>query len=106
MIVLRLTLTNAAKFVVNQLIPGKPWAYRESVLISSVNKTIPELLNEGKKIVAVRPGSYTIATVSAELTKNNGIVVSDYWPRTLDFKINETSDGKIFFEGVNNDIFA
>ena len=106
MIVLRRTLSNVAKVVENMLIPGKPWVSRESVLISSVDKTIPELLNEGKKIVAVRPGSYTIAIVSAELTKNNGVVVSDYWPKTLDFKIEETSDGKIYFTGVNNEIFA
>ena len=74
-------------------------------MISYADKTIPELLDEGKKIIAARPGAYTIACVSAELMSNDGITLGDYWPDSLDFAITETN-GKIFIKGVNNEICA
>jgi hypothetical protein len=101
MISLHLTLTNAVAFNESlQRTPGKPWEQRESVLIASTEKTIPELIEEGMKIVSARPGVYTSARVGAELLDNDGVTLGDYWPTALHYAIVET-DGKISFKGVN-----
>ena len=100
MIILRLILSNSEKVEDNQSVPNEPWENRQSALISAADKTIPELLEEGKKIIAARPGAYTIACVSAELMSNDGITLGDYWPDSLDFAIAETN-GKIFIKGVS-----
>ena len=105
MIILRLILSNSEKVEDNQSVPNEPWENRQSALISAADKTIPELLEEGKKIIAARPGAYTIACVSAELMSNDGFTLGDYWSDSLDFAITETN-GKIFIKGVNNEICA
>ena len=105
MIILRLILSNSEKVEDNQSVPNEPWENRQSALISSADKTIPELLDEGKKIIAARPGAYTIACVSAELMSNDGFTLGDCWSDSLDFAITETN-GKIFIYVVNNEICA
>ena len=107
MITLRLTLTNSEKVDETLgVVYNKPWALRESVLISSIDKTIPELLEEAKKVIAARPNTYTFASVSAELLKNDSLfTIGDYWTEPLGFAIEE-SNGKISFKGVNNEILA
>ena len=44
MIILRLALSNSDKVEDNQIVPNEPWEKRQSALISSADKTIPELL--------------------------------------------------------------
>lgn len=107
MIALKLTLTNGEKVDETlSVVSNKPWALRESVLISSISKTVPELLEEAKKVIAARPGIYTFASVSAELLKNDSLfTLGDYWAEPLEFAIDE-SNGKISFIGVNNEIRA
>ena len=110
MIVLRLTLSNSDKVENNQIVPNQPWENRQTALISSSDKTIPEMLEEAKKVVAARPGVFSIAWLGAELMTNDGFTIGDYWDDSLDYAIDET-DGKISFnqvknKGVNNEICA
>ena len=100
MISFQLNISNIVAYdAESRRIPNQPWERRESVLISSVDRTIPVLLEEGKKVVAARPGVYTCARVSAELLDNDGFTLGDYWPEPLYFAVAEDT-GKIIFKGV------
>ncbi len=104
MISLQLKLTNNIKFdtVCGKLVqrPGEPWERREDVLISSTDKTIPQLVHEAKKIIAVRPGVYTAMRVSAELLDNDGFSLGDYWKEPMYASI-LTNGELIFIKGAN-----
>lgn len=98
MISLQLTLTNNFKFddQFNRR-QGEPWENRESVLIASTEKTVPELVEEGRKIIAARPGVYTALRVNAELLDNDGFSLGDYWKEPMYASIDK--NGTIIFKG-------
>ena len=100
MITLQITLSNNMRLEDGRLKYGVPWSDRETVLISSSTKTIPELFVEAEKLVKARPHTYTCARVTGELLDSDGIVLGNYWTKSLDFAILE-SDGKIIFKEVN-----